>query len=192
MIEQTFFKPYAVCRWIHCALDAFRGLLDEVNPVSSRIQRVDVKTFERAVRLDNNPDPPDVEAAQFSLPFAIGVVAMAGADHLLPLNRNLIGNPDVTALARRVHLAIDPECEAVFPARTMAVVDVHTESRRHTRRVEYPLGDPANPMDRSMLQDKFRRLAAGVLDAGNRERLIATVAELRRTDLAAVLTRLRP
>ena len=191
MIEQTFFKPYAVCRWIHCALDAFRALLDEVNPVSSRIQRIDVKTFERAVRLANDPDPPDVEAAQFSLPFAIGVVATAGADHLLPLNRDLIGNPDVSAFARLVHLAVDSQCEAAFPARTVAVVDIQTESGRHTRRVEYPLGDPANPMDRSMLQDKFRRLAVGVLDAENRKRLIEAVAELRRADLASVLTWLR-
>ena len=52
-IEQTYFKPYSCCRWIHAALDALGGLAEEHRLAARDIESIEVRTFKRAVGLKN-------------------------------------------------------------------------------------------------------------------------------------------
>ena len=91
-ILRTYFKPYACCRWLHAALDAWQALVGhELSP--SEVERVDAFTFNRAINLNNHPDPTSLEQAQFSLPFCLAVVALEGPQALLPMSADLFGAP---------------------------------------------------------------------------------------------------
>ncbi|MGQ9797115.1 hypothetical protein [Desulfosoma sp.] len=68
-IERTYFKPYACCRWIHSALDALLALMDDHQLSGQSIARVDIHTFSRALKLNNDTAPPTMESAQYSVPF---------------------------------------------------------------------------------------------------------------------------
>jgi len=191
LIERTFFKPYAVCRWIHPAIDALSEILARNDLAPSAIQRIGVATFERAVRLSNQPAPADFEAAQFSLPFALAVTALHGRDQLLPLNLDLRADPRVIELGNRVELAIDADCERKFPAQTIAEVSVETAAGRRVHRVDYPLGDPANPMDRTALQDKFRQVAGNRLASSRAAAIIQASADLESAGYRGLISALK-
>jgi 2-methylcitrate dehydratase PrpD len=142
------------------------------------IQTVDVFTFERVLRLNNYADPDSLEGAQYSLPFCLAVAACGGVQSLLPFSPEWLHRQTVTALASRVRLHVDPALDARFPAETGARVCLKTAAGRFEKIVRHPLGDPANPMDRTRLTSKFRRLAAGLMAASDQDRLLTAIDEL--------------
>jgi 2-methylcitrate dehydratase PrpD len=71
-IEHIYFKPYSSCRWSHAAIDTLVSILKENDLTAEAVCRVTVETFERALRLNNYPDPSSLEAAQYSIPFCRG------------------------------------------------------------------------------------------------------------------------
>jgi 2-methylcitrate dehydratase PrpD len=177
-LTAVYFKPYACCRWIHAAIDAIIELVGGGPLDPDGIRTVEVHTFERAMRLNNSADPDTLEGAQYSLPFCLAVAACGGAKALLPLSLEWLHRPDVTALAARVHLHVDPTLNARFPAETGARVCLETAAGRLEQTVRHPLGDPDNPMDRIRLTTKFRRLAAGVMAPADQDRLLAAAEGL--------------
>jgi 2-methylcitrate dehydratase PrpD len=176
-LTAVYFKPYTCCRWIHAAIDAIIELVGgTLDP--GDIRTVDVYTFARALRLNNSADPGTLEGAQYSLPFCLAVAACGGAEALLPLSPEWLHRPEVTKLAARVQLHVDPTMDACFPAEAGARVCLETAAGRVEQTVRHPLGDPNNPMDRIRLTTKFRRLAAGVMAPADQNRLLAAVEGL--------------
>jgi 2-methylcitrate dehydratase PrpD len=175
----VYFKPYACCRWIHAAIDAMVELVTGGTITPGDIRAVDVYTFERALRLNNYADPDTLEGAQYSLPFCLAVAACGGAEALLPLSPEWLHRPTVTTLAARVRLHVDPLLDACFPTETGARVCLETAAGRVEKTVRYPLGDPANPMDRTRLTSKFRKLAGGLMTPTDQDRILSAIEGLQ-------------
>ena len=144
-VDRVYFKPYACCRWSHAALDALCGLTRAQRLAAGELAGIEVHTFERALRLNNDPDPPTLEAAQYSLPFCLAAAAVAGPEALLPLTPALLGREDIVAVARRVSLHIDPELDRAFPGQAAARV-VRPDRLREVRgALPAPAGRPGQP-----------------------------------------------
>jgi 2-methylcitrate dehydratase PrpD len=189
-ILRTYFKPYACCRWLHAALDAWQTLVGQgLSP--SAVERVDVFTFNRAINLNNHPDPTSLEQAQFSLPFCLAVVALDGPHALSPMSVDLLGRPKLAAFARKVSLQQDPAIEAEFPARAGARLVVHTARETFSKQVQHPRGDPANPLSAEELTSKFHRLAGMRAERAKAEAVLRAVLELRNTGLGALFGALK-
>lgn len=172
-----FFKPYACCRWSHSAIDALAGLLSETGVQAEAIEAIEVETFARATGLGNHPAPASEAEAQFSIPFCLGVVAVAGAAALTPMDARLIGNGRVEAVARRVRVSTSPDMDALFPGLAPARVRLRSGGQTFLRTVEAAFGDPTNPMGRDDLRSKFRTLAAPHLDADRIGAIVALCAQ---------------
>jgi 2-methylcitrate dehydratase PrpD len=177
-LTEVYFKPYACCRWIHAAIDAVLELVAGGALDPGGIRTVDVFTFGRALRLNNAADPDTLEGAQYSLPFCLALAACEGSEALLPLSPQWLHRPEVTALAARVHLHVDPTIDACFPAEAGARVCVETAAGCLEQTVRHPLGDPVNPMNRIQMTTKFRLLVAGVMAPEDQDRLLAAVENL--------------
>ncbi|MBN1830142.1 MAG: MmgE/PrpD family protein [Deltaproteobacteria bacterium] len=158
-IDGVYFKPYACCRWIHSALDGLERLMNDCNVAAKDIRSIRVDTFGRALLLNNYPDPSTIEAAQYSIPFCLAVLAVDGKPALLPLDNSLLVRPDIIALARKIKLAVDPAFDAVFPAKVPARVRLAARGETYETTIEDPLGDPGNPMDYRMIEEKLLGLS---------------------------------
>ena len=178
VLNSVYFKPYACCRWIHSALDAIINLVKGHNLAVADIRTVDVFTFERTLRLNNDADPDTLEGAQYSLPFCLAVAAFGGAEALMPLSPEWLHRQDIVALARRVSLHVDTELDARFPAETGARVCLQTGRGILEQTCRHPFGDPANPMDRTRLVAKFKKLTAGVISPQAQVDLLALIDQL--------------
>ena len=161
LIESTYFKRYACCRWIHSAIDAILAMGMEHVP-SEQIQAIEVATFERAATLKNPACPEDIVAAQFSVPFAIALAYEQGANALLPIAESALTDERVIRLARKVRVFVDEELERAFPAQVPARVKILASGRSIEREVRVPKGDPADPLTDSELTAKAVRLTNGV------------------------------
>jgi len=186
-IEQVYFKPYSLCRWIHSAVEALTGLMSDYRVPVGAIERVEVHTFRRALNLNNETSPTTIEAAQYSLPFGLAVAAHEGPAALLPLEENLLARSDLVNWAQRVSLHLDDQAEAAFPARTIARVAVHSAGNVLDRLVEHPHGDPANPFNRQDLEEKFSSVAGKYMSDRAAGELLRAVRGLVTGDLAPLI-----
>jgi len=177
-VAGVYFKPYACCRWIHGAIDGLCGLVQQNRLQAADIRSIEVHTFGRALRLNNYPDPENLESAQYSLPFCLAAAAVEGKNGLLPMRGSLLHRPDLVALAGRVSLHMNPELDRMFPERSAARVVIRTDRESLESVCHHPLGDPVNPMDWGMLKGKFQHLTQGLLTDARQKELIGAVQSL--------------
>lgn len=154
-IERVYFKPYSCCRWAHAAIDGLTDILEHDGLRVDAVEQVEVHTFARALKLNNDTDPDTLEGAQYSVPFVLGVAAQYGREALLPLSDQLLHDEKAVNFASRVSLFVDPTLDNRFPETTAARIILKTATGQHMREVLYPLGDPDNPMSRDKLMEKF-------------------------------------
>ena len=177
-IEQIYFKPYSCCRWIHSAIDALCAMMAEYNLDAEKMTGLDVHLFERALRLNNYPDPDSLEGAQYSIPFCLAVAAVAGKNALLPLRPGLLCREEITGLARKIQLFEDTALTDLFPETVPARVTVHTRNDSYTRLVKHPEGDPANPMQWQKIENKLRRLSRPYRDSFDEKKVICAIENI--------------
>ena len=179
-IEKTYFKPYACCRWIHSALDAFMKLAAEYQFEAAEIKKIRVDTFKRSLMLNNYPNPDSLESAQYSFPFCLALMALRGKESFLPIRPEFLMQSEVIELARRVELRLDPELDALFPEKTPNRVVLETHRGVFEARVDVPLGDPGNPIEISELEAKFRKLSERELSHQGQQEIISAIASLEK------------
>ena len=75
-----------------------------------------------------------------------------------------IMDPTIRAQLKKVEVVADPEIEKVFPALQRVIVNITTtDGRTFTKQLDYPKGDPRNPLSDAEIEEKFAALADGVL-----------------------------
>ena len=187
VVPGTYTKPYACCRWIHSAIDGVLSIVEANTLDHEGIERIEVRTFHRAVHLANETAPRSVVDAQFSIPFCVALACVGGREALLPLDMAALGNAGVLKLASRIKPVFDREMEDMFPVHAPAIVSLLHNGSTYTQRIDAAFGEPSNPMSRQDIFDKFARLAGPALGAGQ----LAALAGVLASDPAAAEVRLR-
>ncbi len=176
-ILTTYFKPYAVCRWAHSSVDAVLELIGRHGLRHDEIQRILVETFYEVTRLVNYA-PRNSIAAQFSIPFALAVALMYRRIEPEDVSQENLQKPEILNLARKVEVVVDPEINSQFPAKTIARVTMHTARGQFQTTVEYPRGNPENPLSDDELRAKFRSLTTTIVGEKTCEKLQAAILDL--------------
>jgi 2-methylcitrate dehydratase len=89
----------------------------------------------------------------------------------------------IRAQLKKVEVVADPEIEKVFPALQRAIVTIQTtDGRELTRQLDYPKGDPRNPLTDREVEEKFEALAEAVISKAARRKVIEAVWALEKLD----------
>jgi len=188
-ILKAYFKPYAVCRWSHAAVD---GVLELKHRHQLRIEEIDtilVETFWEVTRLANE-QPSNTIAAQFSIQFALAVALLFDRIGPAEVSDAHIHDPAILSLARKVRVSVDDALDREFPAKTMARVTIHTPRGDHSTTIEYPRGNPENPLGTAELEAKFRLLTRDLISEERSRQLRNAILELPDAKDVLALTRL--
>ena len=188
-ILRTYFKPYAVCRWSHAAVD---GVLELKHRHQLRIEDIDairVETFWEVTRLAND-QPSNTIAAQFSVPFALAVALLHDRIGPAEVSDAHIHDPAVPSLARKVRVSVDDTLDRQFPAKTMARVTIHTHREDYRTTIEYPRGNPENPLSQTELEAKFQLLTQDLISEERSQKLRAAILDLPEAKDVLALTQL--
>jgi len=188
-ILKTYFKPYAVCRWSHAAVDGVLELKQLHQLRIEEIEAIDVETFWEVTRLAND-QPSNTIAAQFSIPFALAVALLYERIGPAEVSDAHIHDPVVLSLARKVRVAVDDALDRAFPAKTMARVTIHTPRGDYRTTIEYPRGNPENPLGDAELDAKFQLLTRDLISDERSRELRTAIRELPDAKDVLALTRL--
>ena len=188
-ILKTYFKPYAVCRWAHAAVDGVLELKHRHQLRIEDIEAIHVETFWEVTRLANC-EPSNTIAAQFSIQFALAVALLYDRIGPAEVSDAHIHDPAVLALARKVRVSVDDALDRQFPAKTMARVTMHTQRGDHRTTIEYPRGNPENPLSNAELEAKFRLLTQELISEERSQALRTAILGLPEAENVLALTQL--
>lgn len=159
-ILDVYFKIYPVCRHLHSSIDALLQILEKnrVNPYE--IEKITVNTYKIAAEHDDY-HPTSTEAIRQSLPVSMAVTLLnyySGTDSLFELNFSQINQTDVEDVTRKIFINIDPVFEENYPQTRPSEVSIFTKKDTHKIKVELPFGEPENPLKKTDIQWKFKKL----------------------------------
>ena len=160
-LAETSFKFHASCRHTHPAADALLQVMHEHHLTPDKIANITGQVHQGAIDvLGPVLDPQTVHQAKFSMGTVLALIAHHGQAGLVEFDSDY-RDADVMALRDRVHMQLDAEVDAAYPARWIGKVVVETtDGRRLAGRVDEPKGDPGNSLSRPELEDKATRLAS--------------------------------
>jgi 2-methylcitrate dehydratase PrpD len=190
-IARNYFRLRACCNPIYAALDALEDILAELRPEPGAIERIDVATYAFAANM-REPEPANYFAAKYSLPHAAAALVLRGHAGYHAFTDDVVRDPAIAALRRRVTVREDPVLSASVPRLKPARVTVTlTDGRQLTRLSESARGDYQDPYREEEIRAKFRELAGVVLSASGVARVEGLVDRLdglpRLGDLVAAL-----
>ena len=177
-IQQNYFKFHACCLYNHPVLDAVQQALAEHSFRADQVEAVAAIT-PPIVRIMADPEPENMLAAKFSIPYAVASLIARGNTGVTAFYPEEVGNEETRALAKRVKVVPDERMNLRRYDYPAAAVTIRLrDGRTLESSVVSQLGDFSNPAPRQDLLNKFRVLAGNTWDAERIERIIATVDRL--------------
>ncbi len=165
-VNDCYIKPYACCRHIHSVIDGIFEIMDETGLAAGQVQAVRVGSYKVAASHDLR-QWGNFTTAQMSIPFVAATALHHRAVDLGHFTADHRSDETVNALARKVTVEVDEACEQDYPRTRSAIVTIEsTDGQTVERRIDEPLGSPANRLDDATLTAKFKQLAAPVIGAG--------------------------
>lgn len=172
-ILENSFKAHAACYHIHSTIDAALDLKNQFNLNPSEISKITVRLYSAAIDLLQDVELTNPYAAKFSIPYCIATALLKGRVGLDEFTEEGIRDNNVRRLMSDVQLQRDRKLDQVYPDMWPAIVTIETTSGgRHETRVDYPKGDPKNPIAREGLIEKFHMLTGRILPETSRTRLM--------------------
>jgi 2-methylcitrate dehydratase len=84
-----------------------------------------------------------------------------------------IVDPRIREQLHKIVVVADPEIEKVFPALQRVIVKITTtDGRSFEKQLDYPKGDPRNPLTDREVEEKFEALSEPVLSAAAQQCIV--------------------
>ena len=183
-VMRTSIKPHACCRYKQGPIDGILEIMKKHGLKPAHVQEVKVGMLKAGYPIVAEPqeikyNPKCVVDAQFSMPFGAAVAILYGRASLSEYTQENLGAVEIEEMMRRVTCVHDPELEKVFPIQWPASVSIVTKAGEVLKtRIDYPKGDPENPLTWEQLIEKFKDLTDPVFDESIKRRIVDGVRTL--------------
>lgn len=158
-IDRVYIKPYAACRYCHPAIDACFSIRNKYKIKLNHIKEISVNTYQLAVHNHDHKKIDNVSSAKMSIPFSVAVALKTGKAGISEFSEENIIDPELTELTKKVSVISSEEFTSNFPHKSISSVEViTTDDKLFCEKIEYPKGEPENPLNEKELTRKFEML----------------------------------
>jgi len=190
-ITQCGMKAFPTEALTHTPISAVLDLVKQHDLKPDHVEKVHIRSLARAADILADPskyDPRSKETADHSLPYVIAAALVDRQVTPLQFTPEKIMDPVIRAQLKKVEVVADAEIEKVFPALQRVIVTIRTtDGRELTRQLDYPKGDPRNPLTHREVEEKFEALAEPALSPAARRRVMDAVWNLEKVDSVSAL-----
>ncbi len=159
----------------HAPISAVLDLVKTNDLHPDEVTKIQIRSLARAADILSDPskyDPHTKETADHSLPYVIAAALVDRQVTPAQFEMAKIMDPTIRAQLNKVEVIGDPEIERVFPALQRVIVNITTTGGRTlSKQLDYPKGDPRNPLSDAEIEEKYGALADGVLSAAAQKKL---------------------
>ncbi len=174
-ITQCGMKGFPTEALTHTPISAVLDLVRTNDLKPEQVEKIQVRSLARAADILSDPSkyhPHTKETADHSLPYVIAVALVDRQVTPAQFTMERIMDEQVRAQLKKVEVVADPEIEKVFPVLQRAIVSITTiDGRCFTKQLDFPRGDPRNPLSDQEIEDKFSALAEGVLSKAAQQKV---------------------
>jgi 2-methylcitrate dehydratase len=166
-ITQCGMKAFPTEALTHTPISAVLDIVKSNDLAPDLVEKVQIRSLARAADILSDPskyDPRTKETADHSLPYVIAAAITERQVTPMQFEMKKIMDPAIRAQLKKIEVVADPEIEKVFPALQRVIVNLTTtDGRAFSKQLDYPKGDPRNPLSDAEVEEKFAALAEGVL-----------------------------
>ena len=186
MITQCGMKSYPIEALMHSPVSATLHIMKSNKLRAEDVKTVLIESIARAADILSDPakyDPQSKESADHSLPYCIAAALAEGRVTPLEFKEEKLWDRRLRAQMAKVKVVANAEFEQAFPAKQCTRVTITTnDGRTFTHAMDYPKGDPRDPMTLEELQVKFDALASPIMSDKRRTQLRETIFDLDKLD----------
>jgi 2-methylcitrate dehydratase PrpD len=181
-ITDMTFKNHGCCGHCFASIDGALALRNNI--CIDDIERINVGTYKTALDVTNRMSVASAFDGRFSTPFTVASALIHGSVRLNAFTDERLADQRVQRLMQRIYMSVDDDCEADFPGRRSARIEIATKDGKlfcHYQATRK--GDPDAPLTDAELSDKFQELAGPILGEVGSAALLSTI--LRADELGA-------
>ena len=159
-IMKSYTKPYASCRYTHPPVEAAIHLRNQYGLKPEDIEKIKVETYNLAVSGHDHTDIKGAYSSKMSTPYSTAVALIYGKAGLQEFSEENLKNPIVQSLTHKVEVVADDEMSRIFPEKQSAMVTIVSDKGSFSERVDFPKGEPENPMTEEEFRGRYEDLMA--------------------------------
>ena len=180
-ILECSMKAFPTEALTHTHISAAMQVVKEHGIEPEDIEEVRITTLARAVDILFDPhkyNPTSRETADHSLPYCVARAIIDGRITPQSFDDEALFDPRIKALIHKIKGEASDEFEKMFPEKQPSRVVIRTtKGAEHEVYLEYPKGDPREPMTDEDLDNKFYGLTEAHLSDEGRDRIKETIWE---------------
>ena len=157
-IMKSYTKPYASCRYTHPSVEATIHLRNKYGIKSDEVERIVIKTYSLAVSGHDHTQIESIYSAKMSIPYSTAVALEYGRAGLQEFSDKVFADKRIQELTKKVVVVADDDLSAIFPEKQSAIVMVTTHQGSFSERVDYPKGEPENPLTDVEFHERYSNL----------------------------------
>ena len=185
-IQHNSFKPYACCKHAHAAIYGAQVLRGRHGITPDIIGSVELKVNNITDFLINNPAPQNVYGCKFSIQYCVAAVLLYGRVGIDEFSAQVRESEAMQQMMAKITVTKDAEQETINKAApdklASKIIITLKDGTHHAMQVDYPKGDPDNPMSWEESAEKFITLAKPICGRQKAEALCALVKNLDEAD----------
>ena len=186
-VLKTSIKPHACCRYKQGPLDLVLGIVKTHDLKPSDINNINIYIVQTGLPIVALPEeekrnPKSSVDAQFSMHFGAAVAVLYRKTLLEQYDDQVVSLPEVKELMNKVYCFRGEDLEREFPKKWPARVEIETSKGTFSDKIDYPKGDPENPLSWEEMITKFNYVTAPVYDENQQRHLINGVRKLEQLD----------
>lgn len=178
-IMECSMKAFPTEALTHTHITATLKAVIENDIQPEQIEEVRITTIARACDILFDPhkyEPESRETADHSLPYCVARAILDRKITTQTFDDDKIHDPKLKEVIHKIKGEASKEFEALFPAKQPSRVTIRTtDGQEHSVYLEYPKGDPREPMTEQDLDDKFIALTGQYLSDQGREQIKETI-----------------
>jgi len=183
-ITQCGMKAFPTEALTHTPISAVLDLVKSNDLRPDDVDKIQIRSLARAADILSDPskyDPHTKETADHTLPYVIAAALVDRQVTPAQFTMEKIMAPKIREQLNKVEVVADAEIERVFPALQRVIVQIQTrDGRSLQKQLDFPKGNPRNPLTDQEIEEKFSALAEGVLSAPAQKKLKDAVWSLER------------
>ena len=157
-IETIYRKPYAACRHAHPAIECALIIQKQHMLEPEKIESILIETYDLAVKGHDQTSVVNSSEAKMSIPYGVAAAIVLGNADYQSYFDEAVENPVIKDLMKKVVIHGDSDLSKLVPAKRAAIVTIHCDNEQYSQRVDYPKGEPENPITREELEQKLYSL----------------------------------
>lgn len=159
-LEKIYQKPYASCRHTHPEIEACFKIRNDEHFDLGKIDKVKVTTYKGVVGKHDFKDIHGESSARMSIPYSVAIALSTGKAGIAEFAEPYVSDRAILDLTQKVDIVPDEELSKLVPDKRVAVVEVIMNSGDILKeKVEYPKGEPENPLTQEESLTKFLSMA---------------------------------